>query len=88
VETSNGGAFSTDRLEHFFGIYAQVDWQHPIGDKQILSVGGSWNRRQLVEYSRIATEETGLPVRDASDQYRSVNDILSAYTTFQQPIGT
>lgn len=88
VETSNEGAFSTDRLEHFFGIYGQADWQHPIGDKQILSVGGSWSRRQHIEYYRIATEENALSVGEASDQYRSVNDILSAYATLQQPIGT
>lgn len=86
---SNGGALSIDRLQRLLGVYGQADWQHPIGKREILSIGGTWNYRQLIEhYQFTSTGGDGSLGPDAVDQDKAVDDNLAAYATFQQAIGS
>ena len=67
----------------------KIDWQHPMGKSEILSVGGNWDYQELSQHYRFASIGTGGSLGpDSVDQYRAISDTLSAYATFQQPIGS
>jgi outer membrane receptor protein involved in Fe transport len=84
---SNGGSLSTDKFKGFLFMDGQIDWQHPMGKGQILSLGGLWNYSRMREDYRFASTDAALgPSR--IDQFRGIEDTLAAYATFQQPIGT
>jgi hypothetical protein len=86
---SNGGNLSIGRLQRLLNVDGQADWQHPIGKKKILSIGGSWNVRQQVEHYRFAsTDAQGALGSDTVDQSRTIDSTRAAYATFQQPIGS
>lgn len=84
---SNGESLSTDKLKRFLFADGQIDWQHPMGKGQILSLGGLWNYSRMREVYRFSGSDAALgpPV---NDQFSGIEDMLAAYATFQQPIGT
>jgi outer membrane receptor for ferrienterochelin and colicin len=84
---SNAGTLFTRRLKGFSDTTAKVDWQHPIGKGEILSLGGTWDRSTIGEHYRFESSGTGLTGFTTADQFNAVDDQLSAYMTFQQPIG-
>ena len=87
AEFSDGGSLLTDKRKRFLSVDGQVDWQHPMGEGQILSLGGLWNYSRMSEAYAFASSNTALgPV--ASDRFRGIEDTLAAYATFQQPVGT
>lgn len=84
---SNGGALDTEIHDDPFWGEAKVDWAHPIGTRQILSIGAIWDLQAVRHHYRF----TGSGVAfggEAVDSYRGRISTLSAYTTFQQKIGT
>jgi outer membrane receptor for ferrienterochelin and colicin len=84
---SDGAALFTQRLKGFTDTTAQVDWQHPIGKGQILSVGGTWDRSTMSEDYHFESSGTALSGFTAVDQFSGREDKLAAYATFQQPVG-
>ncbi|MBV9527857.1 outer membrane beta-barrel family protein [Sphingomonas sp.] len=88
-EFSTGGSLFTERVKGFYEQKGQVDWQHPMGKGQILSLGGVWDRSKITErYHFTGTGTGGLPGFTAAHQFAGVDDRLSAYATFQQPVGS
>ncbi|HWU93252.1 MAG TPA: outer membrane beta-barrel family protein [Sphingomicrobium sp.] len=87
-EFSTGGSLFTERVKAYSEQKGQVDWAHPMGKGQILSLGGTWDRSRIAERYRFSSEDTsGLSGFVAADQFVGIDDKLMAYTTFQQPIG-
>ncbi|HVI05867.1 MAG TPA: outer membrane beta-barrel family protein, partial [Sphingomicrobium sp.] len=88
ADFSNGGALSIDTHKRLLFANGQVDWQHPMGKGEILSVGGSWDYARLSEQYQFTSVQTGGSLgSDASDQFRGIDNKFAAYATFQQPIG-
>ena len=83
---SNGGTLSTDKRKHFLTADGQVDWQHPMGKGEILSIGGLWNHSRMREDYGFASSDAALGPA-LSDRFRGIEDTLAGYATFQQPIG-
>lgn len=84
---SDSGALFTDKQKQFLMADSQVDWQHPLGKGEILSIGALWRYSRMSERYRFdSTSEALGPA--ASDQFDAVEDTLAAYATFQQPLGT
>jgi outer membrane receptor protein involved in Fe transport len=83
---SDGRALFTERLKGFTDTTAQVDWQHPLGKNQILSVGGTWDGSTMSEGYHFESSGTDLSGFTAVDQFDARDDELSAYVTFQQPV--
>ena len=89
AEFSTGGSLFTERVKAFEEQKGQVDWQHPLKNGQILSLGGTWDRTRMNERYRFTSDDTGgLSAFVAADRFAGVDDKLMAYTTFQQPIGS
>lgn len=87
-EFSDGGSLSVDKRKRFFFATGQLDWQHPMGRGQILSIGGSLDYDRMSEHYRFASVGTGDSLGgDASDQFSGVDTKLAGYATFQQPVG-
>lgn len=84
---SDGATLFTERLKGFTDASAQVDWQHPMGKRQILSLGGTWDRSTVSEDYHFESTGTDLMGFTAADQFNGSDDKLAAYVTFQQPIG-
>lgn len=86
ADLSNGGSLLVEKDKRFLSVDGQVDWQHPMGKGQILSVGGLWNYSRMREDYRFESSDTALGP-STSDQFQGVESTLAAYATFQQPIG-
>jgi len=85
---SDGAALSTDKFKRFLFATGQLDWQHPMANGQILSLGGKWNYSRMTERYRFASIGTGGSLGpNTFDQFSGIDDNLAAYATFQQPIG-
>jgi outer membrane receptor protein involved in Fe transport len=88
AEFSDGGALNVEKDKHFLDYTAQIDWQHPMGKRQILSVGGTWNRSRMKErYLFTSVGSDGVLGTDGADQFTGIEENLAAYVTFQQPVG-
>jgi hypothetical protein len=88
-DLSNGSSLSIQRPQTLFGIFAQADLQHPLGKGAILSIGGTWNYRQLAQHYRFENSGSdGSLGPNSIDQYEATGNTLAAYVTFQQPIGS
>jgi outer membrane receptor for ferrienterochelin and colicin len=89
AQFSNGSGLAVDKIKHFLFASGQVDWQHPMRNGEILSVGGSWDYGRISEQYRFSSVATGASLgSDTADQFRGVDNKLAAYATFQQPVGT
>ena len=84
---SDGATLFTQRLKGFTDTTAQVDWQHPMGKGQILSLGGTWDGSTMSEDYRFESSGTALSGFTAADRFSGHDDKLAAYLTFQQPVG-
>lgn len=84
---SDGANLFTERLKGFTDTSAQIDWQHPLGKGQILSLGGTWDRSTMSEEYHFESSATDLTDFTAADQFNGSDDKLAAYLTFQQPVG-
>ena len=88
-DLSNGRSLSIQRPQRLFGVYSQADWQHPLGKGAILSIGGSWNYRQLTQHYRFESSGSdGSLGPNSVDRYEAIDSVLAAYASFQQPIGS
>jgi hypothetical protein len=86
---SNGGSLFSERVRGLFEQKGQVDWQHPMGKGQILSVGGTWNRSALSERYHVSSDQTpDLASFAAEDLFSGTDQRQAAYATFQQPVGS
>ena len=86
---SNGSSLWIQRPQRLFGLYSQADWQHPLAKGAILSIGGTWNHRQLTQSYRFESSGSdGSLGPNSVDQYEAIGNTLAAYATFQQRIGS
>jgi outer membrane receptor for ferrienterochelin and colicin len=90
ADSHGSDSFSVDRHGRGRSAYAAaIDWQHPIGTRQILSLGGNWllqDRKLEYRFTAIGDEPTfRLDEMNAFDARTSTH---AAYATFQQKIGT
>jgi outer membrane receptor for ferrienterochelin and colicin len=89
ADFSTGGDFSVQKLKHFLTANGTVDWQHPMGKGQILSVGGTWDYGWMSERYQFTSEGVGASLgSDSSSQFSAFDNKLAAYATFQQPISS
>ena len=84
---SDGGNLFVEKRKRFLSADGQVDWQHPMGKGQILSVGGLWNYSRMREDYRFESSGTALGP-STSDKFQGIESTLAAYASFQQPVGT
>ena len=83
----DGSSLSNETREGSLFSYNKIDWEHPIGKKQILSMGAEWDL--LETHQRHWFMSAGLPLGGSTfDEYRGRESTLSAYATFQRQIGT
>jgi hypothetical protein len=88
ADFSNDSAFSVDKFKRFLTLNGQVDWQHPMGKGEILSLGGTWDYSWMSERYLFSSIGTGGSLgSNAADQFRGVDNKAAGYVTFQQPIG-
>ncbi len=87
AQLSNGDNFISDR--RFGSLYSEdkIDWEHPIGKKQILSIGGSWRFLQEHSRYRFISSDAASFGSDTFDDYRGIESTISTYATFQQQAG-
>ncbi len=85
---SDGGALTTKQRDGLLFAEGQADWEHPIGKKEILSLGARWLQEDADYHYLFAG--SGDPSLDfsAADAFRSTENTASAYATFQQTIGS
>lgn len=88
MDLSDGGALSSDRRDRQLYATAHVDWEHPIGKKEILSLGAHWLLQDTDR--RYTFTGSGDPALDFStaDAFRGLERTASAYATFQQAIAS
>jgi len=86
---SNGGTLSIDQNRRLLFGRGQVDWQHPMGKGEILSVGGNWDLDDVSQhYAFTSVGGDGSLGPNSVDQYDAISNTLAAYATFQQPVGS
>ncbi len=85
---SDRGFFQSDRRTGSFYSDNKIDWQHPIGKKQILSTGAEWSLQKAHSRYHFTSSDEVAFGSDVMDAFRARQSTLSAYTTFQQQIGT
>ncbi|HEX4738695.1 MAG TPA: TonB-dependent receptor [Allosphingosinicella sp.] len=88
MDLGDGGALSSDRRDGSLFAAARADWEHPIGKKEILSLGAHWNVQDTDRHYTFTG--SGDPSLDFStmDSYRGVERTGAVYATFQQAIGS
>jgi outer membrane receptor for ferrienterochelin and colicin len=87
AELSDGTSFRSDRRVDTFFSQNKIDWQHPIGKMQILSLGGEWELQKLSQHYRFTSPDAVFGP-DIFDTFSGTQSTISAYTTFQQSIGS
>src|SRR5438045_2698848 len=86
---SDGSSFSIVQRNSSFSGHSQIDWDHPMGKREILSLGSTWDTSSFAQHYRFASiGSDGSLGPDTVDQYRATNSTLAAYGTFQQPVGS
>ena len=87
-ESSDGSTFSTLRSQKHFYMRVSVDWVHPIGKDQILSLGGNagWGRHPFA-YDFTSNDEDRFGP-DFEGRFTARETDASAYGTFQKRFGT
>ena len=87
-ESSDGSIFSTLRRQKHLYTRVSVDWVHPIGKDQILSLGGNagWGRHPFA-YDFTSNDEVRFGP-DFEGRFTARETDASAYGTFQKRFGT
>ena len=85
---STGGSISGEtRMTTFFSD-EKVDWDHPIGKREILSLGAEWFVQDGTHHYQFTGSDPASFGSDVLDTFRSEESTVSAYLTFQQKFGT
>ncbi|HYI42786.1 MAG TPA: TonB-dependent receptor [Sphingomicrobium sp.] len=88
AEFDDGGAYSIRREDKPLFADVKADWTYPIGKSRILSLGSSWGlARSERSYRFISIGDDSPLGPDAEDSFAFRQQVLAAYTTFQQRIG-
>ncbi len=86
---SDGSSLSILLRNRWLFGHSQVDWDHPLGKHQILSVGASWDIGDTSQHYLFASVgRDGSLGPNSADQYHALSNTLAAYWTFQQPVGS
>ncbi|MEO8453542.1 MAG: outer membrane beta-barrel family protein [Sphingomicrobium sp.] len=89
AEFSDGGSLSIAQHNRTLFGHTQLDWNHPMGKGQILSLGGSWDLAWWAQHYRFTSVGgDGSLGPNSVDEYSALNNTLAAYGTFQQPVGS
>lgn len=85
---SSGGSISAEtRLTTFFSDN-KIDWDHPIGKHEILSLGAEWFLERGNHRYRFSSIQPASIGSDVVDLFKGEESTLSAFLTFQQKLGT
>lgn len=88
TELGNGGStLSETRMTTLFSD-SKVDWDHPIGQREILSLGAEWFLQQSGHHYHFTSSDPATLGNNAIDDFRGTESTVSAYLTFQQKFGT
>ena len=89
-EFDNGDFYTTHIADkRVRGVVANVDWEHPLGKGQLLSMGASWTFDATTRHYGFTNNGTTVSLGpDTVDQFTGSISTLAAYATFQQPIGS
>jgi outer membrane receptor protein involved in Fe transport len=89
-EFDNGDFYTTHIADkRVRGAVAKVDWEHPLGKAQLLSMGASWTFDADTRHYAFTSNGTTVSLGpDTIDQFSGSISTLAAYATFQQPIGS
>lgn len=87
AELSDGRNFFSERRTGSLFSDDKIDWEHPIGKNEILSIGASWLFLQEHNRYRFMSSDLRFSGSNISDDYRGTESTVSAYTTFQQQVG-
>lgn len=79
---TNQPGFKSETREPSLMINRKIDWQHPIGKDQILSVGAQWDAEDVRPRYRFESDGEVF-----TDDYRGSQDTLAVYGTFQRRFG-
>ena len=83
------GSFSRFQTEKNLYIYSDTSWEHPIGDKSILSMGANWmrdDRDRTYEFDGSLPNDRLGP--DSFNDLQFTSNTLTTYATFQRKFGT
>lgn len=87
--SDDGGSYRIARTNHLLSAEAKIDWQHPLGQYRLLSLGAHWNRDQERRGYDFDSDGTFLSLgSDTVRQFTGVRDVVAAYATLQQRIGS
>lgn len=88
ADLSNGSSLSSETRERSLSAYNKIDWEHPIGKKQVLSVGAEWDLQEIGNHYRFNSSDERSFGPDTFDKFRGRESTIAAYMTFQQQIGS
>ena len=88
TELGSGGSTLSETQTTTFFSESKIDWDHPIGQHEILSLGAEWFLQQSDHHYRFTSSDTATLGNDAIDDFRGTESTVSAYLTFQQKFGT
>lgn len=85
---SDGRRYGIDLQKLSTSIDMQIDWKHPIGVGQLLSLGSTWHVDDTAQnYRFFSNDGSGSLGSDAVDQYDARSSTLSLYASFQRTFG-
>lgn len=88
TQTSDGRRLVSDRASGNRFVNAKTDSTHPIGKRQILSLGQELTSNWEHSRYRLDLSGGGGTPLSFTGEYRGSNDTAAIYTTFQQRFGT
>ena len=84
----DGGGYTLDNSNRQQGADGNIDWVHPIGKSNILSIGSSFNERRSDRISQSTALGVGGILQFAIDDSYKTRDLTSAaYATYQLKFG-
>lgn len=84
----DGDAYRIGRSSDLLSAEAQIDWQHPLGQDRLLSLGAHWNRDESTRGYDFDSRGAVLSLGpDTISQFTGKRDIVAVYATLQQRIG-
>lgn len=89
-EFDDGGSYATHIGDKaVIGAVAKVDWEHPLGKGQLLSLGASWAFDATTRHYAFVSNGAALSLGpNTIDQFSGSIGTVAGYATFQQPIGS